>query len=67
MDKFEISWETIEFCAAMLGQIQWGNVKRRSAACADLGKAMGNRQMTTSLECFQNAPWEVTVKRKDSR
>lgn len=48
-----ISFETAEYIACVLGQNLWGNPDRRRKACHELGLAMGTRQMTRSLECFQ--------------
>jgi hypothetical protein len=47
-----IDFKTAEFLCVLIGQVQWGDAKRRASACALLCEAMGPRKMETSLECF---------------
>lgn len=59
-----ISFSTAEYLSCLSGQIPWGNQKRRGAACYELGMAMEGQIKTTSLECFQDATWEIITKKK---
>src|SRR5271170_5985582 len=47
-----IDFQTAEYLCVLIGQVQWGDGKRRASACASLCEAMGPRKMETSLECF---------------
>ena len=64
-----IDYRTAEYLGCLSGQIPWGNQKRRAAACADLGEAhsafyIRHRPQSKSLECFQEATWEITTKKR---
>ena len=59
-----IDWKTAEYLACLIGQIPWGNQKRRASAAADLAAAMSKTPMDTSLECFKEpnrefAHWDI--------
>ena len=60
-----IDWETAEYLSCLIGQIPWGNPRRRRAAAENLGKATEGRKMETSQECFKDATWDIIVRRKD--
>jgi hypothetical protein len=59
-DSVIISWETAEYLSVLIGQVPLGNQKRRSAAAADICNSMMGRRCETTLECFQDASWEIT-------
>jgi hypothetical protein len=47
-----ISFKTAEYLAILCGQNNWGNPRRAGEAAHELGQAMGNCKMLTSLDCF---------------
>lgn len=59
-----IDWQTAEYLACLSGQVPWGNQRRRGRACEDLGFAMHGRRMHGSLECFQEATWDIITKKR---
>jgi hypothetical protein len=59
-----ISWQTAEYFSCLSGQIPWGNQRRRGNACAELGEAMHGQISTSSIECFQDATWDIITKKK---
>lgn len=50
-----IDLKTAEYLAILLGQTNWGNGTRRSAAAAALGAALKGQDLSTSQECFASS------------
>jgi hypothetical protein len=66
-DGCEISWATAEYLAILVGQVPFGNMRRRDAAAADLGNAMRGGTMDFAQECFQDPAWDITSEPKGQK
>ena len=59
-----ISRDTAEYLTIIMGQVAFGNPVRRRLAAYELSRALGNTRLETSINCFENAAWDISQKKK---